>query len=67
MEEPSPEHWYAALSSPHGIVLKVNDPVAAQQRLYQIRANLADPDLDNVTINTSPNPGELWLVKRRPE
>lgn len=67
MAEPlSPEHWYAALSSARGIILKVDDPTLAKQKLYAMRKALRDPELEGIAIMTSPNDpeGELWLVKK---
>jgi hypothetical protein len=61
----SPDLWYAALASRHGVVISVDDPVATKQKLYAIRKKLHDPDLDDISIMTSPDPGELWLVKRK--
>lgn len=65
-EPPSPEHWYAALASRCGIILKTDDPAFARQKLYAIRKSLADPDLENIAIMTSPTDpdSELWLVKK---
>lgn len=62
-----PEIWYEALASEHGIVVKTSDPVGTRQRLYAVRKELGDPDLDQITIAQSPTDpkGELWLVKRK--
>jgi hypothetical protein len=62
----SPEIWYAALAAQHGIVIQTNDPALCKQKLYALRKSLADPDLENISIMTSPggSPNELWLVKK---
>jgi len=62
----TPEIWYAALASQHGVVVLTDDPVLAKQKLYAMRKALNDPDLEGLSIMTSPNsPNELWFVKRR--
>lgn len=70
MGEPlSPEIWYAALSSRRGIIIRTDDPTFARQKLYAIRKGLNDPDLDNISILTSPErpDTELWIVKKTPD
>jgi hypothetical protein len=46
---------------------KTQNPHDAKQRLYQLRKGLQDPDLDLISILTSPEAPEtdLWLVKRK--
>ena len=62
----SPELWYAALASECGVIIRTDDPAFTKQKLYAIRKGLRDPDLESISIMTSPNdPNELWLVKRR--
>ncbi len=58
--------WYEALGSPLGIIIECNDPEKAKQRLYTLRREAADPDLESISIMTSPtNPTkDLWLVKK---
>jgi hypothetical protein len=57
--------WYSALASPHGVVIRTDDPHYTKQRLYALRKALADPALDTISIMTSPaNPDDIWLVKR---
>ena len=58
--------WYEALASKFGIVLAVSDPALAKARLYAVRKENGDPDLDAVSIRTSPllPSEELWLVKQ---
>lgn len=62
------ELWYAALGSPSGIIFTTNNIEKTKQRLYALRAETADPDLQDLIIKTSPtNPGgEIWIVKRKP-
>jgi hypothetical protein len=63
-----PDLWYTALASEYGIVVLTNDPIRAQQKLYEIREGLADPDLKSISIMTSPDDhNEIWLVKRPKE
>ena len=61
-----PEIWYAALASQRGIAIHTDDPAFARQKLYAIRRALQDPDLEGISIMTSPTAPdcELWLVKK---
>ena len=60
-----PGIWYAALAAEHGVIIKTDDPMLCKQKLYALRKALADPDLADISIMTSPSSeGELWLVKR---
>jgi hypothetical protein len=60
-----PGIWYAALAAQRGIIIQTNDPALCKQKLYALRKALADPDLDSLTIMTSPTSAdELWLVKK---
>lgn len=56
--------WYEALNHPLGIWIKTNDKERLMTLLYSTRKRLADPDLNHVTIKTSPRDpkGEVWLV-----
>jgi hypothetical protein len=65
----SPQLWYEALASPMGVVIATNDPHRDRMKLYALRVELKDPDLDCISVEQSPtNPGgELWLVKRNPD
>ena len=57
--------WYEALGSPFGIVVKCNDAERARQKLYALRRDLNDPDLEGLALVQSPtSPLELWIVKR---
>ena len=69
MKPLSPEFWYEALASEVGIVLRTDDPHLCKQKLYAMRKQLQDPDLDLISILTSPEAPDtdLWLVKRRLE
>jgi len=65
MSEPSLELWYRALHSPFGVEVQCSDSVAVQQKLYRIRNELQDVDLQKVSVCQSPfDPTKLWLVKR---
>jgi hypothetical protein len=61
------ELWYEALGSEVGVVITTNDIDLTRQKLYAIRKELNDPDLDCIAIQLSPvNPDkDLWLVKRK--
>lgn len=58
--------WYEALASEHGIIVSTDDPAFLRQKLYSLRKELKDPDLEGIAIMQSPtNPKEeLWLVKK---
>lgn len=60
------ELWYAALGSPHGVIVSTSDPEKAKQKLYALRKEAGDVDLYLLSIITSPtNPtGELWIVRK---
>lgn len=59
-----PGIWYAALAAEHGVIIQTDDPALCKQKLYALRKALADPDLQDISIMTSPqNKNELWLVK----
>ena len=62
-----PDLWYEALASPLGIVVKTDDPAGDARELYIFRKKLKDPDLETISIMTSPTSpdSELWLVKRQ--
>jgi hypothetical protein len=61
-------HWYAALSSAHGIELVCSDAEALRQRLYAARREAKDTDLEQIALCISPfDPMRLWLVKRKPD
>jgi hypothetical protein len=61
-----PAVWYEALASELGVVIKTGDPQGTKMKLYAIRKELNDPDLDQISVMQSPDDpgGELWLVKR---
>lgn len=58
--------WYAALASECGIIISSGDPAFTRQKLYALRKELNDPDLEAISIMQSPtNPQQdLWLVKK---
>ena len=61
----TPETLYDALRSPCGIILAVSDLERARQRLYAIKRELNDPDLESLAFVQSPtSPTELWIVKK---
>lgn len=67
MASVSVELWYQALATPLGVIVRVSDPERAKMRLYALRKEANDPDLDSLSIVQSPtNPGEeLWIVRRK--
>ena len=59
------EVWYAALSSQCGLLVITEDKDSDMQKLYEARKTLSDPDLDGISIMTSPDSdNEFWLVKQ---
>lgn len=58
-------YWYAALSERTGIWLRTLEPSRMTSRLYAARTAAHDPQLDALTIRTSPaDPDhELWIVR----
>lgn len=53
---------YEALGSATGIVLRTNDAGRLRQKLYALRVQAKDPDLDVLSIVQSPTaPNELWI------
>lgn len=64
---PTLEMWYAALGSPLGVIVETDDTERCKQKLYALRATANDPDLESISICTSPtNLQHLWLVKKAP-
>ncbi len=56
--------WYQALGSAVGVIIETNDPDRCKQRLYAMRQDAQDPDLEEVSIVQSPSdPNHLWLVR----
>lgn len=55
---------YEALGSQFGVVLQCDNAEKVRQRLYKLRADHADPDLECLHLVQSPsNPSHLWIVK----
>lgn len=55
---------YEALGSQFGVVLQCDNAEKVRQRLYKLRSEHNDPDLDILSIVQSPsNPQHLWIVK----
>lgn len=56
---------YEALSQTSGLVLQVSDVERARQKLYKLRADAKDPDLDCLSLVPSPtDKTQLWIVKK---
>lgn len=55
---------YRAAHSPHGVVLRTNDPERLRQKLYRVRNSLSDSDLDNLrfTISRASPESELMII-----
>lgn len=65
--EPSLELWYRALSSPFGIEIDSSSFEQVRAKLYHLRREAQDPDLEQIAICRSPfNPDRIWLVKKAP-
>lgn len=55
---------YDALAEPIGLCIETPDPERARQKLYRLRAESGDKDLDILSFVTSPSsPTQLWLIK----
>ena len=66
-EPPSALVWYEALAAPVGIVVRTDDHYEYRQKMDEIRTELADADLDQISVEqlVDPNsPNDLWFVKR---
>ena len=65
----TPSIWYEALATEAGVIVQCSDPGLARQKLYAMRKELNDPELDCISVQESPtNPAnDLWLVKRKNE
>lgn len=57
--------FYEALGAQFGVVVTCDGPPdKVRQKLYALRKDHNDPDLDCISIVQSPtNPSQLWLVK----
>jgi len=65
VKEPILNYWYRALQSPLGISILCSDTESVRSRLYLVRKEAKDPDLDQISICSSPfDPMKLWLVKK---
>jgi hypothetical protein len=66
IKEPLINYWYEALSSPLGTELICSDADKIRKRLYVVRSEVQDPDLDQISVCISTfDPTRLWLVKKR--
>jgi hypothetical protein len=55
---------YEALGSEFGVVVQTDDAKRCREKLYLLRKEAKDPDLDCISIVQSPTaPNQLWLVK----
>lgn len=68
-ENPLVEQLYNALHSPRGVILRTE---GKQQSLVasitRVRKELADPQLDTLTISPSPtDPQEVWIMHKEPQ
>ena len=62
------ELWYRALHSPLGVEIICSDAKRVTNKLYRIRDELKDTDLQGISICQSPfDPMKLWLVKKSPK
>lgn len=65
MRELGLDLWYQALASSHGIVLAVDNIDRARQKLYALRRESGDTDLNSIALVPSPDAeGQLWMVKK---
>lgn len=55
---------YEALGSQFGVVLQCDNAEKVRQKLYALRREADDPDLECLSFVQSPtNPQQLWIVK----
>lgn len=55
---------YEALGSPLGVVVQCDNAEKVRQKLYALRKEQNDPDLECLSFVQSPsNPQQLWIVK----
>lgn len=65
IKEPLLNYWYRALASAYGIEISCSDTEAIRSRLYAVRREARDEDLDGIVISNSPWDGsKLWLRKK---
>lgn len=57
------EIWTKVLSSPIGLLVKVDRPDSAIQKLYRARKLMDNPVLDNFEIRRTVSPNVLAIVK----
>jgi hypothetical protein len=59
--------WHKALSSPLGLCVRTRDPRLAKTLLYRARANSGIPQLNGISVRTSPTrpSSDLWLIRDR--
>ena len=57
--------WYRALRAELGIRVHTEDARRLKSRLYKVRAEANDPDLETLSLRTSPeDPAhEIWITK----
>lgn len=60
--------WYMALQSPYGIEVSCSETEPVRAKLYNLRREVQDKDLDTLSLCVSPfDPDKLWIVKRKPK
>lgn len=57
--------WYRALRADLGIRVQTEDARRLKSRLYKVRSDANDPDLDGLALRTSPeDPAhEIWITR----
>ena len=62
------EILYSALNSELGIVVEADvSPETLRQRLYEVRVDLQDAQLNSLSFHISrTDPNQLWIVKNAP-
>lgn len=66
IKEPLLNYWYRALHSPLGIEITCSDLNSVRTKLYIVRKEAKDTDLEQVSLCQSPfHQNRLWLVKKR--
>lgn len=61
------ELLYAAAAKPIGLLIETSDPLRLRQALYQARASMNDPALDDLSFIVSPySPtGQLFVMRNK--
>ena len=65
--EPDLNMWYEALGATMGVVVETDDVKRCREKLYAIRREHRDPDLDILSIVQHPTSSNCLMIIRRPD